>query len=305
MAVANSITELETRLLNQSNGVAVRMRSIFGFKGLGGPKAVSALSKCLCQDPSRLVRHEAAYALGQMRDKGALNVLEYTVLNEMEDPMVRHEAAEALGAIGCLSSIDVLQKLCYDDCCCREVRETCELAIKRIQSCNESVGIETFDRPTVDPVTVESWMSSLSTQETGEKFLDPSFPLFDRYRYLFALRDKGTPEAISFLCRGFRDDSALLKHEIAFVLGQLGSPQAVNVLKKLVEDKNEHYMVRHEAAEALGSIAIENVRDFLSQYLCDDNDVVRESCEVALDVWNFYESDDFHYTDILASADGN
>jgi len=42
---------------------------------------------------------------------------------------------------------------------------------------------------------------------------------------------------------------------VAYVLGQLQSKTALATLSKVLRDVNEHPMVRHEAAEALGSIA--------------------------------------------------
>lgn len=151
--------------------------------------------------------------------------------------------------------------------------------------------------------------------------MDRSLTLFERYGYLFELRDRGTPDAVSYLCKGFSDESALLKHEIAFVLGQLNTAQAAESLMELVSNSSEHYMVRHEAAEALGTIGTQPIVEFLhkvvhiivfilicfmlnccNQYLSDDNVVVRESCEVALDISDFYHSEDFHYTDVLVDT---
>ncbi|XP_013614212.1 PREDICTED: deoxyhypusine hydroxylase-like isoform X2 [Brassica oleracea var. oleracea] len=47
-------------------------------------------------------------------------------------PIVRHEAAESLGAIGLAGNAEILkQSLVLDPA--QEVRETCELALKRIE----------------------------------------------------------------------------------------------------------------------------------------------------------------------------
>lgn len=45
--------------------------------------------------------------------------------------MVRHEAAEALGALSSESSLPLLRK--YLDDPAREVRETCEIAVGKIE----------------------------------------------------------------------------------------------------------------------------------------------------------------------------
>jgi deoxyhypusine monooxygenase len=38
---------------------------------------------------------------------------------------------------------------------------------------------------------------------------------------MFALRDIGTSEAVHVLAKGFKDESMLFRHEIAYVFGQL------------------------------------------------------------------------------------
>ena len=54
-------------------------------------------------------------------------------------------------------------------------------------------------------------------------------------------------------------------------------------------------MVRHECAETLGSIGTEKCREILEIYLKDQQRVVRESCEVALDISDYVNSDQFQY----------
>ena len=48
--------------------------------------------------------------------------------------------------------------------------------------------------------------------------------------------------------------SALLRHEVAFVLGQMQHPTALPALSTSLKRQHEHNMVRHEAAEALGAL---------------------------------------------------
>jgi deoxyhypusine monooxygenase len=80
--------------------------------------------------------------------------------------------------------------------------------------------------------------------------------------------------------------SALLKHEVCYVLGQLqsASPGARDALIRCLEDSREHPMVRHEAAEALGSIAHPSTRGYLESFASDPEPIIAESCEVALEI---------------------
>lgn len=66
---------------------------------------------------------------------------------------------------------------------------------------------------------------------------------------------------------GFKASSALFRHEVAFVFGQMQDERSVPFLKKTLEDTSEHEMVRHEAAEALGSIATDECTEVLQRYI--------------------------------------
>jgi deoxyhypusine monooxygenase len=84
-------------------------------------------------DPSPLLKHELAYVLGQLRNDKAIPTLEGVLVNAegKHCSMVRHEAAEALGALSSESSLPLLRK--YLDDPAREVRETCEIAVGKIE----------------------------------------------------------------------------------------------------------------------------------------------------------------------------
>jgi len=62
-------------------------------------QAVPSLCRPLQKDPSPLVRHEAAFALGQLGFKSAVPALLEAMKND-ESVLVRHECAVALGSIG-------------------------------------------------------------------------------------------------------------------------------------------------------------------------------------------------------------
>lgn len=98
---------------------------------------------------------------------------------------------------------------------------------------------------------------------------------------------------------GLQCQSALFRHEIAYVLGQLQNDACVEQLAVNLRDKQENAMVRHECAEALGSIATEEATAVLQNYLSDSERVVRESCVVALDMSEYENSSQFQYADTL------
>ena len=68
--------------------------------------------------------------------------------------------------------------------------------------------------------------------------------------------------------------------------------------RRVLEDQRENPMVRHEAAEALGSIADERCLHLLNQYCADASPIVAHSCEVALDMLEFETAQGFEYADV-------
>ncbi len=121
--------------------------------------------------------------------------------------------------------------------------------------------------------------------------------MFQRMRALFALRNIGGKDSVEALAAAYESKSALLKHEIAYVMGQMQDPHAVPHLIERLEDGDEDVMVRHEAAEALGAIGDRTALDVLERFVHDDEVVIAESCEVALDLLEWVASKRLDYSD--------
>ncbi|KAG1872463.1 armadillo-type protein [Suillus subalutaceus] len=319
----SELSALRSALLNTSGTVPLhdRFRALFTLKSFKNDEAVNIISEGFA-DHSALLKHELAYCLGQMKLISALPVLQSVLENLDEDPMVRHEAAEAIGAISSPDFKAVLTKYLTDPN--RSVRETCEIALAKIEWDNSEEGRqhlaskESSDQTpvytSIDPAPPCSKLfsgqpkpddlSESSITSLRTTLLDISVPLFQRYRAMFALRNIGTPAAVDALAAGFSDDSALFKHEIAFVFGQLLSAHSVPSLLNVLQDGSESDMVRHEAAEALGGIATPEVLPHLKEWMTreDSPRVVRESCQVAIDMWEYENSGQFQYANGLESV---
>ena len=117
---------------------------------------------------------------------------------------------------------------------------------------------------------------------------------------MFALRNLGDDQSILTLAMGLKSKNALFRHEIAYVLGQIQSPLTADHLMECMKNESEMDMVRHECAEALGSIATDKVYEELGKYLDKSTpEVLRESCVVALDFADYNNSEQFQYADSL------
>ncbi|DAZ93536.1 TPA: hypothetical protein N0F65_000152 [Lagenidium giganteum] len=287
-----SFESLKDALLDLQQPMGKRTRAVFYLRTRGQKEDLQVLLTALKnKKDSELMRHELAYVIGQFQDADACETLARIVEDEADDCMVRHEAAEALGAIGHEQSVDVLEKYSKDPA--PEVSETCELALRlvkyKMEQAKGNIVEGEHDRNpylSVDPAPAAE--KNVPTEELKRILLDSSRSLFDRYRAMFSLRNRNTPDAALALAEGFHDSSALFRHEIAYVMGQMENPVTVPALKDVLMNHSEHRMVRHEAAEALGAIGTSECEEILQVYLKDSEQVVRESCEVALDIMDYW-----------------
>lgn len=110
-------------------------------------------------------------------------------------------------------------------------------------------------------------MSELSPERLnlmGELLNNKCESMNVRFRALFSLRNVGNKAAIDFISSVlFNDNSALLKHECAYCLGQTQNEYAIDVLAKVLENTSEDPIVRHEAGEALGAIGTDKCLEIL------------------------------------------
>ncbi|CAD5117428.1 DgyrCDS6198 [Dimorphilus gyrociliatus] len=293
----NEIILIGKVLNNTNEPLKKRFRALFTLRNLGGKQSIEEINSCF-KDESELLKHECAYVLGQMQDELAIDYLIKILEDESQQPIVRHEAGEALGALGDDRVMPILEK--YSTCSISEIAETCYLAIKRIRWLKESKE-EVSENPykSVDPAppSAEKNIEKLTTTMLNEKE-----DLFERYRALFALRNIGTTEAVLSLSKGLFVGSPLFRHEIAYVLGQMQHEAAIPSLEESLRDPLENCMVRHESAEALGSIGLSKCNNVLKEFLQDKARVVKESCEVALDMSDYNSSGEFQYANALLST---
>ena len=174
----------------------------------------------------------------------------------------RTQCGEAIGAIAQPESLPLLEQ--FADDARPEVSETCALAARRLRwtmvrraglahvmprchvlSCvreqdGKSKDDGSADNPyqSVDPAPPEDKSGEAPTAEevaaVQARLLDTELPLFERYRAMFTLRNMQTAEAVVALCAGLTDPtSALFRHEVAYVLGQLQHAAATDALAKV------------------------------------------------------------------------
>ena len=293
-----SVEELAASIDDEQAPIAKRMRSCFLLKQLHTAEAISVLARGL-HSPSILLGHECAYVLGQMQDTLALPFLTAALCDSSQHPIVRHECAEALANIDADESLPLLLHYCHDPSV--EVAETCSIAADKMTQARSSRQQQQHTAEdegpaskyaSVDPAPP---LASRSVDSLRLALTDGRLSMYERYRAMFSLRNLGTEAAIDALAASLQSStSAVFRHEIAYVMGQMQHPAALPCLRALLADRSEHAMVRHEAAEAIGSIAEDDSEAVLGSYASDAGEdvIVRESVLVALDLAEYWNSEE-------------
>ncbi|RUS84745.1 hypothetical protein EGW08_007487 [Elysia chlorotica] len=297
MTSSAKITEVGQILLDKTQPLKDRFRALFTLRNLGGSQAIESIAACF-EDGSALLKHELAYCLGQMQDARAIPHLISVLEDESQEAMVRHEAGEALGAIGDASAIQVLERYINDP-----IVEVPFFFLKEVEQNSLLASKDAFHSLPANPyksVDPAPPARVAAVKDLEATLLDENLPLFQRYRAMFTLRNLSTTESVLALAEGLKCSSALFRHEIAYVLGQIQSPACVQALSRNLRDAAESSMVRHECAEALGAIATPEAMGVLREFLSDPERVVRESCVVALDMSEYENSGQFQYADGLS-----
>ena len=122
-------TEYFVKLLDHPDYV-VRTRATCILVDFGGEDKVPHIAKVLKNDQNELVRHEAAFSLGQMCYSSSIKPLTEATLND-PSMFVRHEAAIALGVVGSNDAKEALEKALEDPD--RPVVESAIVALSNIQ----------------------------------------------------------------------------------------------------------------------------------------------------------------------------
>lgn len=106
------------------------------------------------------------------------------------------------------------------------------------------------------PGAARAMVTEQEVEAIGRTLVDAAQPLPARFRALFTLRNLGGRAAVEWISRAFGDSSALLKHELAYCLGQMQDEAAIPVLIRVLEDTAQEPMVRHEAGTAAAPAAL-------------------------------------------------
>lgn len=236
---------------------------------------VSGQTSSSCLVHTLFLTHDCCFGLCLSSSPDVLGQLQFTkfcpklaqlLACETEDLLVRHESAESLGAIGDPAYLPILEQFSTHEA--PEIAETCQIARDLIHWKQQQPASDGPQRQGTSgaylshdpapPLTRADLGGAAETPVDGASFpheapltvselravlLDPDRSLFHRYRAMFSLRNVNSDASALAIADGFADASALFRHEVAYVLGQMQRRATVPALTAVLRAETEHKMV--------------------------------------------------------------
>lgn len=303
-----SLEECKTIFLKETQDVCDKYTAMMTLRTIGTEEAAEVLQegyKYLGE--SELLRHDVMYCIGQMKVKNSLEFL----LGKMNDPkeksIVRHEAGEALANYHSLRETIIPEMQVHWDSEDELLKSTVRVGIGKLSTFTETSRYGKKYGGTIEPAEpfneaeVREFIESkgLESPKNQEELYNQIHKLlledysvvdeFPKYRLCYYLRDQADIRSKTILCDLMKPEnrkaaSALLRHELAFIMGQINNNDKViqDRLKEVSLDTTEHPVVRHEAI--LSFYDVTKDEEFIEQFLKHENQLIRESVEVAIKI---------------------
>jgi cyclophilin family peptidyl-prolyl cis-trans isomerase/HEAT repeat protein len=282
----------------------IRRRAALAVGRVGLGDGVAPLVQLLSSEADPEVKQMAAFALGLIGDRSAVEPLR-GALND-SSPVVRGRAAEALGLLNDQESATTIAQMARRAASDANLKgltpdedrypldppvEAFRLgiyALARLKSYDALQSAVLDERG--QPIT-RWWPVAYALQRIEDpKALQPLVALLDtegHYTRVFAIKGVGTlkgTQASSMLLQYVSQarSSPALAIEALRALGKLGSPEAVPALARLGTARDSSAMVRAEAITALGQLGYASVTPLLQDLLSDQSPAVRAAAIKAL-----------------------
>ena len=279
----------------------------FALGQMQSKKATSALISVLKNECEHgMTRHECAEALGAIGDESAVDVLREMHEDETQCREVRETASLALRRIEHVTK----KKSAIVGARVGSKKETTAVGIAEKDDDDDDDDDDVRHAYSVDPVPAME--ASVETDTLAAIILDDTADIWSgtvrcllcetarkkRLAWQKLERTNGSSSSVPLRSANaaFRTIHSRAQTRNRYVLGQLREDDDNDIAREALfdclEDPNEHAMVRHEAAEAIGSRGGAGAEALLRKYLSCEDRVVRESCEVALDMLKENQEED-------------
>jgi len=118
-------------LLNLQSSKDDRIQAAFRLENIADEDSIKAMAKAMFTDPSPIVRHECAFALGETATPKLAGPYLMQAIESDTSIFVRHEALMALGTLGDEAFIPFVKRFLNDTE--PDIAESAEIALQRLQ----------------------------------------------------------------------------------------------------------------------------------------------------------------------------
>ncbi len=108
-----------------------RIQALFQLMNIADDDSLDAIFECLKNDSCEIVRHEAAFVLGECVSQRAIAELKRAITDDDSD-VVKHEALLALGTIADKDLIEFITSIQDDEKYSHFVRESAKVSLQRL-----------------------------------------------------------------------------------------------------------------------------------------------------------------------------
>lgn len=256
-----------TNVINSISGSSEqKIQAIFHLLFDSSDDGIEKLNSILLSDPSPIVRHEAAYILGEKSNALAVPVLIKAITTDSA-AIVVHESALALANLGQIAyplSQKILSDLLNNPD--ENIVDTAEIALQRLEMKLKKI---TFS---FDKVAINEILSDKSLQNKER-----------RIQVSFLLMDDASSESVELLINALHTEpSPIVRHEIIFSIGESIHHKVVPELIKVLETDTNFFCI-HESLLALGTIGDPTAEQPMRKFLSHENPEIAESAEIGLE----------------------
>jgi len=251
--------------LDYSNSAESRIQSVFQLLVIHDQLGLDTIIKVLENDPNQIVRHEAAYCIGEFTEDGFSNSVEALIqsIETDESEIVIHEAMLALGNSGDEQGLSTLAR--FLDSRNSNLRITAEISLERLVMKKQNVRITDMN---------DSLREILMDLDTLREH---------RIQAAFELLNIGGEQELKDLIRALHQEVCpIVKHEIIFALGEMVSSEIIAELIDVL-NKDSNPLVIHESLLSLANLGEKNIRKEIENLLDHKNRIIAETAEIALE----------------------
>ncbi|MCE7733727.1 MAG: HEAT repeat domain-containing protein [Candidatus Heimdallarchaeota archaeon] len=240
-----------------------RIQYVFNTLNTNSEEYRSDVASLLMNDPSPVVRHEAAYIFGEIEDRSCSEFLINAIQND-NNRFVVHEALLALSNRGEAKTKFIIKKQINNSD--SDIADTAQISLERLE-------MKLNDH-------------KITLEEASEYLLDLNRKMEERIQSSFILMEEGSINSLNILIKAYHQEpNAIVKHEIIFSLGESASQKAAEILATgILNDVND--FVIHETLLALSTLGFKNYCSIIQEFVNHPSLEVSESAEIALERLN-------------------